>query len=81
MGINTLGTVLIAVGFLASIIGVGLMFYSVEDQERNDGWFFQDAERTDENVARYNAGRVVSILGLVVLLTGLAVGFRDGPSG
>ncbi|MEK6976176.1 MAG: hypothetical protein AABY18_07525 [Candidatus Thermoplasmatota archaeon] len=75
MAVDALATVFVAVGFLATVLGVGLMYYSAQDQEENNsGWFFQDAGRTDENIQRYNAGRVLSIGGFVVLLVGITLG-------
>ncbi len=81
MAVNVLGIVFLAIGFLAGMIGLGLMYFSVEDEGRNqDGWFFSDAERTDENIQRHEAGRIVFIGGIITATVGAilaAVGRPD----
>lgn len=79
MAFQALAAVLLGIGILAGVAGIGLMYYSVEDEERNDGWFFKDAERTDENLQRYTLGRILSVGGLVVLVAGALVGLGRSP--
>ena len=74
MSFQALAAVLLGIGLLAGVAGIGLMYYSVEDEQRNDGWFFKDNERTDDNLSRYTAGRILAIAGLAVLVAGGLVG-------
>lgn len=77
-----IGATLLVVGFLAGLSGLGLMYFSMEDEERNQGnWFFnEDPDRTEENQQRYEAGRLLMIGGLIVLTVG-ALLFVIGGSG
>jgi hypothetical protein len=73
---------MLLIGFLASLAGLGFMYFSAEEEERNQGnWFFnEDPDRTEENQQRYEAGRLLMIGGLIVLTVG-ALLFIVGGTG
>lgn len=73
MGLDALSSIFIAIGFIAGLTGLGLMYYSLDDEQRNDGWLFSDADRTEENQQRYDAGRLLSLGGLIVLAVGVVL--------